>query len=137
MPRSSFGYDADNAYYASLREKVLSDREAQRQTAAAAERERRTSEGLPSEDVKRGWWRRRSSGAGRGGEGVAREVGNEAGNGDGDVEGKGSAKKEVVDEREVREGKEVNGPELEKKTFGEKAMNLVFNAGRRAKMDDI
>lgn len=131
MPRSSFGFDADNAYYAALCEKVLADRELQRQTVTAekaAERERRRSMGLPPDDAeKKRWWRRRSSAAAEGGQGVARKAG----------DGDDSVKEGVVDERDALDSKDVNGQGREKKTFGEKAVNLVFNAGRRARMDDV
>lgn len=63
-----FSTDGDNAYYDALRTKVLADREVQREAAILkaasereAERERRRSVGMPEEEKKKGFFRRKSS----------------------------------------------------------------------------
>ena len=57
MP-NGFGFDGDTAYYESLAQKIRADEAAKVAAADSAERERRSSLGLPPEEPKQ---RRRSS----------------------------------------------------------------------------
>lgn len=130
MPKSSFGYDADNAYHAALKAKVLADRDA----ARAAERERRQSLGLSETEKdekkpgKGSWWRRGSKVAPQ--ETVTERRAEMMAEG---------GKEGTVQEQEVREsaGGEAGDFKDAKKTVGEKVANLLFNAGKRVRYDEV
>ncbi|KAJ9658229.1 hypothetical protein H2198_003802 [Neophaeococcomyces mojaviensis] len=110
MPKSAFGFDADNAAHEALKAKVLADREAERVAAKAnsaklqaekeeAARERRRSLGLPEEENK--GWRDRM--------------------------------KERKEEKRMEDEAHVE----KRKSISEKIANLVFNAGRKVERDGI